>query len=197
MGEWYSFPINVVCAYLRSLTRCFTPLTGLFQSQIWFNCYPHIHMTITLRPMQEAEFPAYRDYFIVDYAEEIAVNFGHTLEKSRTRAVQELDDDLPQTVNTPDNFLLCLERYEQETIGYLWYKLLEQGAVAFILDFVVFAEYRGLGYGQASLLALQAELVKLGVEQIKLRVAFANQQALGLYKKMGFRVTGYNMMKMI
>jgi len=154
-------------------------------------------MTITLRPMQEAEFPAYRDYFIVDYAEEIAVNFGHTLAKSQARAVQELAEDLPQTVNTPDNFLMCIERDEQETVGYLWYKMLEQGTAIFILDFVVFTEHRGRGYGQASLLALQVQVAKMGIEQIKLRVAFANKRALSLYEKLGFRITGYNMLKMI
>ncbi len=154
-------------------------------------------MTITLRPMREAEFSAYRDYFIVDYAEEIAANFGHTLEKSRARAVQELAEDLPQTVNTPDNFLMCIERDDQETVGYLWYKVLEQGTAIFILDFMVMPEHRGRGYGQASLLALQAQVAKMGIEQIKLRVAFANPGALRLYEKMGFRITGYNMMKMI
>lgn len=152
-------------------------------------------MTITLRPMQEAEFPAYRDYFIVDYAEEIAANFGYTREKSQAIAIQELADDLPQTVNTPDHVLLCIERNAQETIGYLWYKLLDQETSVFILDFVIFAPHRGQGYGQASLLVLQEHLAKLGIKQIKLRVAFANKRALDLYEKIGFRITGYNMVK--
>ena len=108
-------------------------------------------MTITLRPMREAEFPAYRDYFIVDYAEEIAANFGHTLEKSRARAVQELAEDLPQTVNTPDNFLMCIERDDQETVGYLWYKVLEQGTAIFIVVNMSLPGYRGRGSGRVTM----------------------------------------------
>jgi hypothetical protein len=47
-------------------------------------------MTITLRSMTAAEFPAYRDYFIIDYAAEIAANFGYPLAQSRAIAAKEL-----------------------------------------------------------------------------------------------------------
>lgn len=150
---------------------------------------------ISFRPMQTEEFPDYRDYFIVDYAHEIAANYGYPLEKSRAIALQELNDDLPQTVATPDNVLVCIQKNGAETIGYLWYKLLDEGTSVFILDFVLFEEFRGLGYGQAALLALEAQLFLSGVEQIKLRVAFDNKRALRLYKKVGFNITGYNMVK--
>ena len=77
---------------------------------------------ISLRGMEADEYPAYRDYFVVDYAEEIAANFGYTFTKSRAIAEKELIDDLPQTVSTPDHVLLCIEKVEQGTIGYLWYQ---------------------------------------------------------------------------
>jgi ribosomal protein S18 acetylase RimI-like enzyme len=145
--------------------------------------------------MNAEEFPTYRDYFIVDYAHEIAANFGHTLEKSRAIAFKELMDDLPQTVSTPENFLLCLEKNGGEIVGYLWYKLLNNGESVFILDFVVFDKFRGMGYGTAALMALEEQLSQAGVEQIKLRVAYNNPRALSLYKKIGFNITGYNMAK--
>ena len=152
---------------------------------------------ITLRPMTTAEFPKYRDYFIVDYAAEIAANYGYPLEKSRAIAAKELGDDLPQDVSTLDHTLLCIEQDGAKTIGYLWYKLLDQGQTVFILDFVVFDEFRGVGHGQATLTALETHLLQTGVEQIKLRVAFDNQRALRLYEKVGFAITGYNMVKIL
>jgi ribosomal protein S18 acetylase RimI-like enzyme len=154
-------------------------------------------MTITLRNMQPDEFPGYRDYFVADYAQEIAANFGYTLEKSRVIAAQELRDDLPQTVSTPDHSLLCIEANGAETIGYLWYKLLDKGQTIFILDFMLFESVRGQGYGKAALAALAARLVPSQVEQIKLRVAFENKVALGLYERVGFNITGYNMVKVL
>jgi ribosomal protein S18 acetylase RimI-like enzyme len=153
------------------------------------------HTMITLRPMKAAEFSDYEAYFVVDYAAEIAANYGYSPEKSRAIAIAELLDDLPQTVATPGHVLLCIEAGDTGTIGYLWYKLLDNGETVFILDFVLFESYRGLGYGKAALIALEEQLAESGVEQIKLRVAFDNQRAKGLYEALGFSVTGYNMIK--
>ena len=145
--------------------------------------------------MEADEYPAYRDYFVVDYAEEIVANFGYTLTKSRAIAEKELIDDLPQTVSTPDHVLLCIEKAEQGTIGYLWYQLRDDGGTAFIMDFVVLAPFRGVGYGKLALAALQTRLKQAGVAQIKLRVAYYNERALSLYKRVGFHITGFNMVK--
>jgi ribosomal protein S18 acetylase RimI-like enzyme len=152
-------------------------------------------MMITLRKMKAEEFSNYHDYFIVDYAADIAANFGYTPEISRAIALKELADDLPQNVSTPDNFLLCIEKNDADLIGYLWYELLNNGETVFILDFVVFDKFRGMGYGTAALNALEKQLSQAGVEQIKLRVAHNNQRALKLYEKVGFNITGYNMVK--
>jgi ribosomal protein S18 acetylase RimI-like enzyme len=147
-----------------------------------------------LRTMQAEEFSGYREYFIHDYAQEIAANFGHGLEKSRAIALQELNDDLPQDVSTPEHYLLCIEK-KNNLIGYLWYKLLEHGESVFILDFVVFEQFRSKGYGTAALRTLEEHLAKSDVKQIKLRVAYHNKRALALYEKIGFNITGYNMAK--
>ncbi len=151
---------------------------------------------VTLRPMRADEFPAYHDYFIVDYGEEIAANYGYTLEKSVTIAREELADDLPQTVNTPHHTLLCIEK-EGATVGYLWYNVLDAGKTIFILDFVIFELLRRRGYGKAAMLALETVFSQRGGEQIKLRVACHNKRALQLYEAIGFNITGYNMIKHI
>jgi len=151
--------------------------------------------TVTLRPMQADEFPAYRDYFVVDYAEEIAANYGFTLEKSHAIARQELADDLPQTVATPDHVLLCIENEDGKLIGYVWYKLLDDGETVFALDFMVFEQFRKKGYGKAAIATLEKQLSQTGAAQIKLRVAFENKGAFRLYEHVGFSVTGYNMIK--
>jgi ribosomal protein S18 acetylase RimI-like enzyme len=144
--------------------------------------------------MKAEEFAQYRNYFINDYAHEIAANFGHSLGESRATALKELEDDLPQDVLTPDHYLSCIEN-NNDLIGYLWYKLLGHGETIFILDFVVFEQFRSRGYGRAALTALEEHLAKSGAKEIKLRVAYDNKRALGLYEKLGFNITGYNMAK--
>ena len=84
-----------------------------------------------------------------------------------------------------------------ESIGYLWYKLLDDGETVFILHFYLFETARGQGHGKATLAALEQYLLDSGAEQIKLRVAADNKRALGLYERVGFTVTGYNMVKIL
>ncbi len=152
---------------------------------------------IAFRAMKADEFSSYRDYFIVDYADEISANFGHTPKQSRIIASKELAEDLPQNVSTPNHYLLCIEKNENTIIGYLWYKLYDDGATAFILDFVLFKEFRGHGYGKAALIALEEQLTISGTKQIKLRVAYKNDRARLLYEKVGFNITGINMSKLL
>ena len=152
---------------------------------------------INFRAMKTEEFPAYRDYFVIDYANEIAVNFGYTIEKGLAIAQKELEDDLPQDVSTADNILLCIEESDTNTLGYLWCKCIDNGETAFILDFVIFEDYRGLGYGKTALIVLVERLSQAGVVQIKLRAASDNDRALRLYEKLGFHVTGYNTVKIL
>jgi ribosomal protein S18 acetylase RimI-like enzyme len=152
---------------------------------------------ITLRPMTTDEFSSFCTYFIADYADEIGANFGHSPEQSRLIASKELAEDLPQNIATPHNHLLCIEQNENTTVGYLWYKLFDEGTTAFVLDFVVFKEFRRQGYGKSALLALEKQLFDSGTKQIKLRVAYKNDKARQLYEKVGFNITGFNMSKLL
>jgi ribosomal protein S18 acetylase RimI-like enzyme len=59
----------------------------------------------------------------------------------------------------------------------------------------VLEQFRSQGYGRAALAVLEEHLVKSGAKQLKLRVAYKNKQALALYEKLGFNITGYNLAK--
>lgn len=150
---------------------------------------------VTLRPIAENEFEAYSALFLADYSAEIESNYGYSAERSMMQAKQELADDLPQGLETPDQFLLTIENTDQDIIGYLWYTLYDNGETAFILDFILLKQFRGMGLGKASLSALEQRFEQSEVKQIKLRVAGDNHRAFKLYKRMGFSVTGINMIK--
>lgn len=45
-------------------------------------------------PMREDEYPGYLEYFITDYAREIASNYRLSAEDSLARAKQEIAEDL-------------------------------------------------------------------------------------------------------
>jgi RimJ/RimL family protein N-acetyltransferase len=155
---------------------------------------------ISLRPMRADEYSAYLDYFIPDYAIEIAANYCLSPVESRLQASREIDEDLPQGVETPGQVLLCIIDSisgDDSIIGYLWYRPDIPARSIHISDFHIFAAHQGKGYGKEALAALELGLSKTGFTQIKLRVAEDNKRAKHVYDVSGFRVTGVNMSKAI
>ena len=162
---------------------------------------------VRLIPMDEAAFPAYRDYFIDDYAQDLASNHGLTLADVRHQAEASLLQHLPQGAATPGHNLLCITPVSDKVgravtptttiAGYLWHCVDSAAHTTFIYDFYTLPAHRGLGYGKAAMAVLEAELKCLGVSQIKLRVAHDNPRARALYEEIGFHITGYNMAKML
>lgn len=151
---------------------------------------------IMLRPMGEEEYPAYLEYFIADYAREIAANYRLSAEDSLARAKREIAEDLPEGVNTPGQVLLCLFNQADhcdEHVGYLWYKPDTAMQTVFIFDFYIFNACQGQGLGTQALRAFEREMREQGIEQIRLRVAGDNQRARHVYASAGFWVTGINM----
>jgi ribosomal protein S18 acetylase RimI-like enzyme len=155
---------------------------------------------ISLRPMRDSEFLAYLDYFIPDYAAEIASNYRLSDNESLAQAKREIAADLPDGVNTIGQVLLCLvdpTESPEKTIGYLWYKQDPTMRAAFISDFHIFPAYQGQGLGKQALEVLENELKHKGFQQMKLRVADDNKRARHVYEVTGFRVTGINMSKLL
>ncbi len=153
---------------------------------------------ISLRPMRESEFLSYLDYFIPDYASEIASNYRLSDSESLAQAKREITSDLPDGVNTIGHVLLCLvdpAESPEKVIGYLWYKQDPAMRAAFISDFHIFPAYQGQGLGKQALEVFENELKSKGFQQIKLRVADDNKRARHVYEVTGFRVTGINMSK--
>lgn len=163
---------------------------------------------IQLRPMTLTEYPAYCDYFIDDYSREIAENYGHSMDRAIELAEQDLIRCFPNGLETNEHDLLCIELtpepefkselgLKSEVVGYLWHSVKASDKSTFIYDFFIFSNQRNNGYGKLAIKALESQLQTIGIEQIKLRVAYHNKRALKLYQEVGFAITGYNMSKKI
>ncbi len=155
---------------------------------------------IVLREMRQEEYPAYCQYFIDDYSKEITKNYGHSLDVSVELAKNDLHRSFPNGLESNEHSLLCIDAEidgELKLVGYLWHSVNVSDKSTFIYDFFVSNKYRGLGYGTQSISELEVQLQSIGINQIKLRVAYHNERALKLYKDVGFEVTGFNMAKNI
>jgi ribosomal protein S18 acetylase RimI-like enzyme len=149
---------------------------------------------ICLRKMKLEELNGYLDLLVPDYIDEVVHNFHFSREKAQEYVINEINNFLPQGVETRGEFLFCIE-VNNAVVGFLWYRLIYDGKIIFINDIFVLPQFRGRGYGKATLAELESRAAAQSVEHIELRVAYDNERALGLYKKTGFLETGINMIK--
>ncbi|PKX81666.1 acetyltransferase [Pectobacterium peruviense] len=149
---------------------------------------------VNLTDMTESDYPDYRQFFILEYAQDLQESRGYDAEKARAIATQSIDVALPQSTLTPANKLWCIHSLDNEdVIGYLWVIL--NGNSAWISDFCLLPAWRGRGFGKASLAAMDVVVAALGINEVGLRVATGNSVAKALYEKQGFQITGFNMHK--
>lgn len=153
---------------------------------------------INIIPMAEADYQAYLDRIIPEYAAE-KVQAGNwsevdALERSRN----EFERLLPQGIHTSDNFVGTLQNENGESVGVLWYELSEKRlGTAFIFDFEIYAPFRRRGYASQALAALEPHARARGVKKLELHVFGSNTAARELYKKVGYIETNVHMAKEI
>jgi ribosomal protein S18 acetylase RimI-like enzyme len=147
--------------------------------------------------MLPQEYAGYLAYFLPDYALEITANYDLSPTDALAQAKQEIATDLPDGVDTDGQVLLSILDRDEGLVGYLWYKPDLPTKSAFIYDFHILPGLQGKGLGKAALKALDALLLAQGITQIGLRVAADNVRAQRLYRTVGFRVTGVNMIRRI
>ena len=155
---------------------------------------------VKLVPMDPADYPAYLENGIREYAED-KVKSGQwkeseSLEKSRG----EFMHLLPDGVHTKNEFIYSIVNEETgQKIGVLWVeiKMEETPRRAFGFDFMLYEQFRGKGFGKQALQALDKQLISMDVESMGLHVFGHNTTAFELYKKMGFEITNVNMRKML
>ncbi|MDC7872192.1 acetyltransferase [Pantoea ananatis] len=155
---------------------------------------------VSFRSMTEEEYSAYLEYFIPDYAIEIASNYRMSKSDSLTMARQEISKLLAEGVNTHGQILLSIFSkldVSERHVGYLWYKPDAAMCTVFIYDFHIFNSFQGEGLGKQALRTFEEDLQDKGFKEIRLRVAGDNARALHVYESSGFGVTGINMSKAI
>ncbi|MGV6850652.1 MAG: GNAT family N-acetyltransferase [bacterium] len=152
---------------------------------------------IKLKPITEHQFETYSELFIEDYAQDLHHNYDYCLTTARKLAKTDLLESFPDGALTKDQSLMSIQFTQnttEQTVGYLWYGLQQTFKSAFIYDFIILDHLRNKGYGQAALKELSRILNQQGISRIKLRVAHNNPRAQAFYSRLGFKITGTNML---
>ena len=154
---------------------------------------------VQLVPMTEAEFQAYLEPAIADYAAE-HVKAGRwsqaeALEESRKEFMQLLPDGL----NTANQHLFSIKDDAGTNAGLLWFNVREPGGArsAFIYDVRIYDAFQRRGYATQAFQALETLARDMGITAISLHVFGHNSAARALYEKLGFEATNILMSKPI
>jgi ribosomal protein S18 acetylase RimI-like enzyme len=154
--------------------------------------------TLTLQPMTEDEFSAYKAWVVEDYAREIAENSRISMEEARASSIRDIDGALSQGLATSNQFLYHLVDSAPDPatrLGYLWIEVNSQKQRCFIYDIYLHPQFRHQGWGRKTLDLLEANMRQQGIRRIGLHVFGNNHTAQELYAKMGYEITGLQMQK--
>lgn len=155
---------------------------------------------VQLVPVSEESFRKFIDHEIKDYADEKIKAGNWKPEEALSLSEKEFRALLPEGRKTKDQYIMSImDSDKNREIGVLWYGIRDSGDLpgAFIWDFIIYDEYRGMGFGKESLKALEEELKGKGVDKLSLHVFGHNRRAISLYEKAGFEVTNIVMSKTI
>lgn len=152
---------------------------------------------ITLVPMTDAEYEPFYTRLTADYAHDQVASGRWNAETALEQSAAEMRKSLPNGLATPNHYLYTIRADGiDEPVGQLWVRIQrELDPNAFILDIEIYDAYQRRGYAQGALQALETLVQGMGVYKIGLHVHAQNHGAHALYDKMGYAVTGYNMIK--
>jgi GNAT superfamily N-acetyltransferase len=105
---------------------------------------------------------------------------------------------LPQGVETLDQHLFVIEApAERAPIGVLWLAIDRTSSPpsGFIYDVFIAQPFRGRGYAEQAMLALEQKARALGLLHLALHVFASNEPAKALYAKLGYEVKSMNLVK--
>lgn len=155
---------------------------------------------VTLIPMAHEDYELYIERDIREYAEAHVRNGNWQPEEALEKSRQEHLKLLPDGLQTKNEFIYSIvDETNGQKIGILWVevKMDESPRRAFGYDFWIEEKFRGQGFGKQALAALDEKLKSMDVESMAIHVFGDNLTAQGLYKKMGFEITGIHMRKMV
>lgn len=159
---------------------------------------PEPAQELTVRPIGEADFPAWLERTRATYCEHL-VSSGLTARQARDKCEAEDVHLLTQGHATPGvalRQLLC----DGEPVGSLWVALRDElgpdgRPLGWVMTVEVDAARRGNGYGRELMLTAERVCLADGVHQLGLNVYSANHVALALYESLGYAVTRYVLAK--
>lgn len=151
---------------------------------------------VTVRPMDAAEYAAWRETSIAGYAADLAKSSAQPPDKALDRARKQFGELLPQGMATERTWLLKVLDDAGQDVGVLWIgPHPERPGVAWVYDIAIDEPHRGRGLGRAAMLAAEQVVAESAMTAIGLNVFGFNEPARRLYDSLGYNVVATQMHK--
>ncbi|QOL14195.1 GNAT family N-acetyltransferase [Dickeya dianthicola] len=155
---------------------------------------------LVLTECTENDIGAYRNIFVEEYENDLIRNHHLSQSEANKKAIDVFNSSFSDNQPEKNNSLLRITKKLNDEpchVGYIWLLYSPKEQSAFIMDFYVSQAYRNKKIGYEAMSYLISMLEHSNMTTIKLRVEPDNQTAIGLYKKVGFDITGINMVRKI
>lgn len=153
---------------------------------------------VQLVPMTEAEFAVFAERTIAEYAQDKARLGDWHPDEALAKSQADFAHYVPNGLQTPNaHFFIIRDEMTSESVGELWITVNREGyqPSAFILEIAIYPACRRRGYATQTFATLETLLKGMGIHKLGLHVFAHNPGAKELYEKVGFHVTGYQMVK--
>lgn len=153
---------------------------------------------ISLKPMTQAQFDAYLESAVPEYALAHIEAGDCTPDRALEKARADYVILLPAGLKSENQHLFSIfANGDPEPIGMVWFEMRDDDGrkSAFIYDFRIDESQRGKGYGKETLARVDEKVKSMGARSVSLNVFGHNQRARSLYEKHGFKVSSLWMRK--
>jgi ribosomal protein S18 acetylase RimI-like enzyme len=148
--------------------------------------------------MSPERYRTFREAAIAAYAEDNVAAGRWLRDTALQQSRASFDDLLPQGLATPDNYLFEIRATPAgPTVGSIWFAVETRNCVrsAHVYDVEIDAASRRQGHALRAFEALEPMIRALGISSVGLHVFGHNPGAQALYARLGYNVTGVNMVK--
>lgn len=152
---------------------------------------------VTLESMSPEVWVRWRAATIAGHARDQVRIGAWPADGADARAAAVLAVLLPDGQSTADHQFMSILDEDGVIVGALWFAP-DRGdgrRALFIWDIIIAEEFRGRGYGRATLAALEPIARTLGYDEIGLHVFGDNEIARDLYRSAGYVETNVSMVK--
>ena len=148
-------------------------------------------MNVELIPMTEAQFAQWSTQVWKSYRSEL-IRAGLSESAADENVSNNVAQTMPDGVLAPNNFTFSAV-HENSHVGVVW--LANRDGEWFIYDIEVFEQFRGQGFGRATMKAIESYVRESGGSEIGLSVFGFNSIAQKLYLSEGYEVVRLSMSK--